>query len=459
MDVAAAMSLTELRKDIRPINNDFRLPDDNNNNVNTTAITSDLESSTDTYNNTSTTTNPSKDKGANNKTKMITSSADAPGSVLNPAPFFYYIDRSDEIDDDPLTPLTPPGRVPNFPATMYAILCDPALKDVIAWMPHGRSWRILNPRELEIRVLPKYFEHNKFSSFIRQTNGWGFRRLTKGPDRHSYYNDIFLRNLPHLCKKMKRVGSASASASKITLDPLYEPNLYEISKLHPLPTSIDSFVDESINFQVSRVGPRTRRMPVTYGAFDATKPANARRVINPNIERLFKRKHVDEYAPSNIKLTDDSVSNNVTYNVTEHKQLKLVTTGQTTEANNANGNDMLQQSSSSSSLTNNNNSASHILSTSLREISTLHLEAAYRAQILSELYNSNFVPSSIRHQQIAMAASHTNNRSTSNINDLYNIYQPVVNPLSTCNASTVSSTELQEQLRNILEKNKTSSRP
>ena len=246
--------------------------------------------------------------------------------------------------------------------------------------------------------------------------------------------------------------------STITLDPLYEPNLYEISKLHPLPTSINSFVDESINFQVNRVGPRTRRMPVTYGAFDATKPTNARRVINPNIERLFKRKHVDEYAPNNIKLTDDSVSNNVTYNVTEHKQLKLVTTGQTTEANNANGNDMLQQSSSSSSLTNNNHSPSHILSTSLREISTLHLEAAHRAQILSELYNSNFVPSSIRHQQIAMAASNTNNRSTSNINDLYNVYQPVVNPLSTCNASTVSNTELQEQLRNILEKNKTSSR-
>jgi hypothetical protein len=32
---------------------------------------------------------------------------------LQPAPYFLYRDYSREVDDDPLTPLTPPGRVPN----------------------------------------------------------------------------------------------------------------------------------------------------------------------------------------------------------------------------------------------------------------------------------------------------------------------------------------------------------
>jgi hypothetical protein len=36
--------------------------------------------------------------------------------VLKPAPYFYYNDRSREPDDDPLTPLTPPGLIPTFPA-------------------------------------------------------------------------------------------------------------------------------------------------------------------------------------------------------------------------------------------------------------------------------------------------------------------------------------------------------
>lgn len=42
-----------------------------------------------------------------------------PASVageLQPAPYFYYRDHSMDVDEDPLTPLTPPGRVPNFPA-------------------------------------------------------------------------------------------------------------------------------------------------------------------------------------------------------------------------------------------------------------------------------------------------------------------------------------------------------
>jgi hypothetical protein len=75
---------------------------------------------------------------------------------LQPAPFFYYRDFSREPDPDPLTPLTTPGRVPNFPAKMMAILSRADLADVVAWLPHGRSWRVLKPREFEARVIPTY---------------------------------------------------------------------------------------------------------------------------------------------------------------------------------------------------------------------------------------------------------------------------------------------------------------
>jgi HSF-type DNA-binding len=80
---------------------------------------------------------------------------------LKPYPFFYYEDFSAHVDPDPLTPLTPPGRVPNFPAKMHSILSRPELAEIVCWMPHGRSWRVLKPREFEIRVIPTYFEHAK----------------------------------------------------------------------------------------------------------------------------------------------------------------------------------------------------------------------------------------------------------------------------------------------------------
>jgi hypothetical protein len=64
--------------------------------------------------------------------------------MLNPAPYFYYVDHSRDIDDDPLSPLSPALSVPNFVIKLHAILIREDLSDVIAWMPHGRSWKILN---------------------------------------------------------------------------------------------------------------------------------------------------------------------------------------------------------------------------------------------------------------------------------------------------------------------------
>jgi len=64
--------------------------------------------------------------------------------VLNPGPYFYYIDHSRDEDDNPLVPLSPAMSVPNFVIKLHAILICESLSDVIAWMPHGRSWQISN---------------------------------------------------------------------------------------------------------------------------------------------------------------------------------------------------------------------------------------------------------------------------------------------------------------------------
>lgn len=188
---------------------------------------------------------------------------------LRPYPYFYYRDHSTETDPDPLTPLTPPGRVPTFPAKLQAILSRADLADVIAWMPHGRSWRVLKPREFEVKVIPRFFEHAKFSSFIRQANGWGFRRITQGRDRNSYYHPLFLRGLPHLCKKMKRPGVSEKQAA----DPDHEPDLYKISEEFPVPEKLGG--DDSVMLQCTLEGGPKARMPIYSGAlYSASKTSN-----------------------------------------------------------------------------------------------------------------------------------------------------------------------------------------
>jgi hypothetical protein len=43
-------------------------------------------------------------------------------TALARPPFFHYVDRSSEPDDDTLTPLVPMARVPTFPAKIYGKL-------------------------------------------------------------------------------------------------------------------------------------------------------------------------------------------------------------------------------------------------------------------------------------------------------------------------------------------------
>jgi hypothetical protein len=153
-------------------------------------------------------------------------------------PYFEYVDFSGLADPDPPKSLTAPGRIPTFPAKMIDILSRPELAHIISWMPHGRSWKVHKPKEFQVNVIPTYFEHSKLSSFIRQANGWGFRRMAvKGRDQGSYYHEMFLRGKPHLIKLMKR--------SNNTPRPSSEPDFYKIAAERPLS---EAHSEETIDF-------------------------------------------------------------------------------------------------------------------------------------------------------------------------------------------------------------------
>jgi hypothetical protein len=201
-------------------------------------------------------------------------------------PYFYYRDFSTLPDPDPATPITAPGRIPNFPAKMYAILSRKDLSDIITWLPHGRSWKVLKPREFEVKVIPTYFEHSKFSSFIRQANGWGFRRIiSKGADRNSYYHELFLRARPHLIKLMRRPPPSSKPLADVST----EPDFHAISRERPLPevkegdATTDAVARANFPRQAtySFVPPASYR-PVTSETTVSTEPVAPKTVHTPS---------------------------------------------------------------------------------------------------------------------------------------------------------------------------------
>lgn len=58
---------------------------------------------------------------------------------------------------------------------------NPDIEAVISWTSTGDSFNIKNISKFTDEILPQYFKHRNFSSFIRQLNMYGFRK-TRHPD-------------------------------------------------------------------------------------------------------------------------------------------------------------------------------------------------------------------------------------------------------------------------------------
>ncbi|XP_047391195.1 heat shock factor protein 3-like [Sciurus carolinensis] len=69
------------------------------------------------------------------------------------------------------------ATVPGFLIKLWTLVDDTILDDVIRWSENGHSFLVVNEQIFAKEILPKYFKHNNISSFIRQLNLYGFRKV------------------------------------------------------------------------------------------------------------------------------------------------------------------------------------------------------------------------------------------------------------------------------------------
>jgi len=123
-----------------------------------------------------------------------------------------------------------------FAQKLMNVLSFEYLENIITWLPDGNAFIIINQRKFTEDLLPRYFEVDRYESFVRKLYRWGFKRVPRIAEGAVFYHRLFLRDQPHLCNKMRSYDNK--------VDEHHDDNsrCHVFSPLRRLPSTSDSML-------------------------------------------------------------------------------------------------------------------------------------------------------------------------------------------------------------------------
>lgn len=115
------------------------------------------------------------------------------------------------------------GHLLQFPWKLHEMLRlaeEQNMADIISWLPGGSGFKVYDKERFRSIIMPGYFASQKYKTFQRSLNLWGFESVSKGPERGACYHQYFVKGHPELCHSMTRVkikGKGNARVAAVAL--------------------------------------------------------------------------------------------------------------------------------------------------------------------------------------------------------------------------------------------------
>ncbi|KAI9142366.1 HSF-type DNA-binding-domain-containing protein [Paraphysoderma sedebokerense] len=142
----------------------------------------------------------------------------------------------------------------NFVHKLYRMLNDNECNSSIYWSECGTFFVVENISTFSKEILPQYFKHSNFASFLRQLNFYGFQKCHKSlrscrlnsteSENRQFYHPFFLMDRPDMLCRIQRKSASDAAKPDtgdvaMVISMLEQQNNQLISRLRELETTLE----------------------------------------------------------------------------------------------------------------------------------------------------------------------------------------------------------------------------